>query len=73
MSVCRHGGHGGPHFIDRVVALHHVGRLESVSPSDHIQLVVYHRHAELQPAPIHDSHLDPSVGPQVVLLYGGGA
>lgn len=73
MSVSWHWRHGGPHVVVWVVALHHVGRLESVPPSDHIQLVVYHRHTELQPPPVHDSHLDPSVGAQVVLLDGGGA
>lgn len=72
MSVSWHWRHSGPHVVKWVVGLHHVGRLEAVPPSDHIQLVVYHRHAELQPPPVHDSHLDPSVGAQVVLLDCGG-
>lgn len=73
MSVSWHWRHGGPHIVKGVVGFHHVGRLEAVPPSDHIQLVVYHRHTELQPPPVHDSHLDPSVCAQVVLLDGGGA
>lgn len=72
MSVSWHWRHSGPHVVKWVVGLHHVGRLEAVPPSDHIQLVVYHRHAELQPPPVHDSHLDPIVGAQVVLLDRGG-
>lgn len=73
MSVSWHWRHSGPHVVNWVVGLHHVGRLEAIPPSDHIQLVVYHRHAELQPPPVHDAHLGPSVGAQVVLLDGGGA
>lgn len=73
MSVCWHWGHGGPHFADGVIALHHVGRLQSISPSNHVQLIIYHCHTKLQPAPIHDSNLDPSVCSQVILLYGGRA
>lgn len=73
VPVCRHRGHGGPDFADGVVALHHVGRLEPIPPSDHVELVVYDRHAELQPPSVHHPHLDPRVGPQVVLLHGGGA
>lgn len=73
MSVSWHWWHSGPHIVKWVVGLHHVRCLEAVSPSNHVQLVVYHRHAKLQPPPVHGSHLDPSVGAQVVLLDGGGA
>lgn len=73
MAVCGHGRHGGPHFADGVVALSHVGGLQAVPPAHHIQLVVDHRHPELKPAAVHGAHLDPGVGAQVILLYGGGA
>lgn len=72
VSMCGHWRHSGPHFGDGIVAFHHVGRLESISPSDYIQFVVYHCHAKLQPPPVHGSNLDPGVCPQVILLYGGG-
>lgn len=73
VAVCGHGGHGGPHFADRIVALSHVGGLQAVPSSYHVQLVVDHCHPELEPSAVHGAHLDPRVGSQVVLLYGGGA
>jgi len=73
VAVCGHGGHGGPHFADGVVALCHVGGLQAIPPPHHVQLVVDHRHSELEPAAVHGTHLVPGVGAQVVLLYGGGA
>ena len=47
VAVRGHGGHGGPHLADGVVALGHVGGLQAVPPPYHVQLVVDHRHAEL--------------------------
>ena len=73
VAVRGHGRHGGPHFAVGVVALGHVGGLQAVPSSHHVQLVVDHRHPELEPAAVHGAHLDPRVGAQVVLLYGGGA
>lgn len=68
MPVCRHGGHDAPGLAVRVVTLHSVEGLESISAAHHIEASVEDGHAKLQSPSAHRGHLCPRVPAQAVLL-----
>lgn len=69
MPVGRHRWHGGPDLADWVIALHHIGGLEAIPSSNHIELAVNHCNSKLQTSPVHDADLNPRVCSEVILLY----
>lgn len=72
MSVCGHGRHHAPRLAVRVVTLHRVEGLESVSAAHHIEAAVEDGYTKLKPPSAHRGHLRPPVLAQAVLLNAGG-
>lgn len=68
MSMCGHRWHHAPGFCFGVVAFYGIQSLQSVSSSDHIQLVIQHCDAELQPPPIHICHRSPHICTKIILF-----
>lgn len=68
MPVCGHGRHDTPRLAVRVVALHSVQGLESISAAHHIEAAVKDGYTKLQSPPTHGGHLPPCVPTQAVLL-----
>ena len=61
MSVCGHGRHDAPGLAVRVVTLHSVEGLESISAAHHIETAVEDSYTELQSPSAHGGHLSPCV------------
>lgn len=72
MPVCGHGWHDAPSLAVRVVTLHSVEGLESISASHHIETAVEDGYAKLESPSAHGGHLPPCVLTQTVLLDTGG-
>lgn len=68
MPVCGHGRHDAPRLAVRVVTLHSVEGLESISAAHHIKTAVKDGYTELQSTPTHGGYLSPRVPTQAVLL-----
>lgn len=68
MPVCGHGRHDAPGLAVRVVTLHSVKGLESISAAHHVETAVEDGYTKLQPPPAHGGYLPPRVPTQAVLL-----